>query len=101
MSTAVKAILATIEAKTEHAADVENLLCSAIELANKEAGTTTWFAVKLNATSFAIFDTFADDAGRQAHLNGDIARALLSKADEWLAKAPNIMTADVLAAKLA
>ncbi len=95
------AILANIEAKPEHAADVEALLKGAIELANKEAGTTTWFAFKLSATRFGIFDTFANDEGRQAHLDGDIAKALLGKADEWLSQAPDILMADVLAAKLA
>ena len=101
MKIANLAILATIEAKPAHAADVEALLKSAVDLADREAGTTTWFAFKLSDTRFGIFDTFADDAGRQAHLNGDIAKALLSKADEWLSQAPDIMMADVLAAKLA
>ncbi|MFT7559367.1 MAG: quinol monooxygenase YgiN [Flavobacteriales bacterium] len=100
MSQANKAILANIEAKPSHAADVEALLKSAIDLANQEAGTTTWFAFKLSDTRFGIFDTFADDDGRKAHLNGDIAKALLGKADEWLAQAPDILMADVLAAKL-
>jgi quinol monooxygenase YgiN len=95
------AILANIEAKREHAADVETLLKGAIELANQEAGTTTWFAFKLSDTRFGIFDTFANEEGRQAHLSGDIAKALLGKADEWLSQAPDILMADVLAAKLA
>ena len=99
MATISKAILATIEAKPEHAADVEALLNSAITLANQEAKTITWYAFNLGGTRFGIFDTFADDEGRQAHLNGDIAKALLGKADEWLAQAPDIMMADVLAAK--
>jgi len=94
------AILANIEAKPAHAADVEALLTGAIALANKEAGTTTWFAFKLSDTRFGIFDTFADDEGRQAHLAGDIAKALLGKADEWLSEAPDILMAEVLAAKL-
>jgi quinol monooxygenase YgiN len=96
-----KAILANIEAKPEHAAEVETLLNSAIELANQEAGTTTWFAFKLSETRFGIFDTFADDEGRQAHLDGAIAAALMSKKDQWLAQDPDILMADVLQAKLA
>jgi quinol monooxygenase YgiN len=95
------AILANIEAKPEHAGDVEALLKGAIALANQEAGTTTWFAFKLSETRFGIFDTFANEEGRQAHLSGDIAKALLGKADEWLSQAPDILMADVLAAKLA
>ena len=94
------AILANIEAKPQHAADVEALLSGAIELANQEAGTTSWYAFKLSETRFGIFDTFANEEGRQAHLNGEIAKALLGKADEWLSQAPDILMADVLAAKL-
>lgn len=95
------AILVSIEAKPAHAADVESLLKSAIDLANEEAGTTTWYAFKLTETRFGIFDTFAGEEGRQAHLAGDIAKALLGKADEWLTQAPDILMADVLGAKLA
>ena len=94
------AILANIEAKPAHASDVEALLKNAIGLANQEAGTTTWFAFKLSDTRFGIFDTFANEEGRQSHLHGDIAKALLGKADEWLSQAPDIMMADILAAKL-
>jgi quinol monooxygenase YgiN len=101
MKKATKAILARIEAKPEHASDVEALLAGAIALANQENGTTTWFSFKLNDTTFGIFDTFADNEGRDAHLNGEIANALLSKADQWLRVAPEILKADVLAAKLA
>ncbi len=94
-------ILANIEAKPEHAADVEALLTGAVDLANKEARTVTWYAFKLSGTRFGVFDTFANEEGRQAHLAGDIAQALLGKADEWLAQAPELLMADVLAAKLA
>lgn len=95
-----KAIIAHIEAKPAHAADVEALLKNAIELANQESGTTTWFAFKISETRFGIFDTFANEEDRQAHLAGEIARALLGKADEWLSQAPDILMADILAAKL-
>ncbi len=94
------AILANIDAKPAHVADVEALLKGAIELANQEAGTTSWFAFKLSDTQFGIFDTFAHEEGRQAHLAGDIAKTLLGKADEWLSQAPDILMAQVLAAKL-
>ncbi len=95
-----KAIYAHIKAKPDHVADVETLLKSALDLANQEAGTTTWFAFKFSDTQFGIFDTFANEEGRQAHLAGDIAKALLGKADEWLSQAPDILMADVLAAKI-
>lgn len=94
-----KAILASIEAKPEYAADVEALLKSAVDLANQEDGTIHWFAFQLSPTRFGIFDTFTSDECRQAHLNGEIAKALLSKADLWLSEAPEILMADVLAAK--
>ena len=100
MTQANKAILANIEAKPAHAADVEALLKSAVDLANQETGTITWFAFKLSDTRFGIFDTFTNEEGREAHLNGAIAKALLSKADAWLSQAPEIMMADVLATKL-
>ena len=99
-SQAKMAILANIEAKPEHAADVEALLKGAIDLANQEAGTITWYGFKLTETRFGIFDTFANEEGRQAHLAGDIAKALLGKADEWLSQAPDILMAEVLGAKL-
>lgn len=99
MTTIKKAILANIDAKPEHAADVEVLLNSAIDLANREAGTVHWFAFKISDTRFGIFDTFLNDDDRQAHLNGDIAKALLSKADEWLQHMPEILMADILEAK--
>jgi quinol monooxygenase YgiN len=100
MNSTKLAILANIEAKPEHAADVEALLTDAIELANQESHTVHWFAFKLTDTRFGVFDTFANEEGRQSHLSGDIAQALVGKADEWLAKAPDLFMADVLAAKL-
>ena len=100
MTQANKAILARVEAKPGKAAEVEAFLKGALPLAMEEDATTTWFALKLGPTSFGIFDTFVDDAGRQAHLQGEIASALLSKADELLASPPDIAQVDVLAAKL-
>ena len=93
-------LLARIEAKPEKADEVKGLLTSALEMANAEAQTAVWFAFQLGPTTFGIFDAFADDAGRQAHLSGPIAQALMSKADELLASPPQIDPLDVLAAKL-
>lgn len=92
-------ILALIEAKPEKAAAVSELLTGALTLANEEEQTLAWYAVQISETTFAIFDTFAHEEGRQAHLNGKIAAALISQADTLLAKAPNIMVANILAAK--
>ncbi len=69
-------------------------------MALAEGGTTAWFAVRFGPTEFGIFDVFADDAGRDAHLSGPIAQALMSKADALLASPPKIEKIDVLAAKL-
>jgi len=73
---------------------------SAEPLANDEPGTTAWFAVRFSPNTFAIFDVFSDEAGRNAHLTGRIAAALMAKANELLAEPPRIEKHDVLAAKL-
>ncbi len=93
-------LLARIEAKPEHAAQVEELLTGAVELARQESGTVAWFAFRLSPTGFGIFDTFQDEAGRTAHLNGPIAAALMEIAPTMLATAPDIQQVDVLASKL-
>ena len=94
-----KAIAAKLVAKPGKEAEVEALLTSALTLANQEPLTVTWYAVKFNENTFGIFDTFASDEGRDAHLNGQIAAALMAKADELLAEPPKIDKVDVLAAK--
>ena len=94
------ALLARLEAKPGKEDEVAALLTGALPLANAEPATTVWFALKLGPTTFGIFDAFADDAGRQAHLAGRIAAALMAKAPELLAEAPTIEPVDILAAKL-
>ena len=96
-----KALLARLEAKPGKEAAVKDLLVSAVALANQEARTTVWFALKLGPSSFGVFDAFADEDGRQAHLNGPIAQALIANAPELFSKAPQIDPVDVLGAKLA
>ena len=64
-----------------------------------QAGTTTWFAFRIGPATFGIFDTFANEAGLQAHLNGAIAKALFAKAEELFAKPPQIQQLEILAAK--
>ncbi|MGV8931340.1 MAG: putative quinol monooxygenase [Luteimonas sp.] len=93
------ALLVNIEAKTGKEAEVEALLIGALPLAQGETGTRSWYAFKSGPSTFGIFDTFDDEAGRRAHLNGEIAKALLGKADELLARPPQIDSVDVLAAK--
>lgn len=96
-----KALLARLEAKPGKEAAVKDLLTSAVALANREARTTVWFALKLGPSTFGVFDAFADEDGRQAHLNGPIAQALMANAPELLSRPPQIDPVDVLGAKLA
>ena len=100
MSQANPALLAPLEARPEKADEVAAFLRDALPLAEQEAETSTWFALRLGDTTFGIFDTFADESGRDAHLSGRIASALMQKAPELLAKDPDIRKVDVLAAKL-
>jgi quinol monooxygenase YgiN len=93
------AFVARIEAKPEKADEVASLLVGALPLAQAESGTVDWFAARTSATTFWIFDTFGSEEARQAHINGEIAAALMAKADELLAGPPEILPADILAAK--
>jgi quinol monooxygenase YgiN len=89
-----------LEAKHGQEAAVEKFLRGGLPLAQAEPATTAWFAVKLGPSTFAIFDAFPDEAGRQAHLTGPIAQALMARASELLAVPPTIEKVDVLASKL-
>jgi quinol monooxygenase YgiN len=92
-------ILARIVAKAGKEEEVAEFLESALPLAEREKTTPFWFALRFSKNEFAIFDAFADDTGRKAHLNGPIAAALMSKASELLAEPPRIDQVDLLAAK--
>jgi quinol monooxygenase YgiN len=93
------AFVARIEAKPDKAEDVAALLTGALPLAEAEPGTVDWYAARTSPTTFWIFDTFGSEDARQAHINGEIAAALMAKADELLASPPEILAADVLARK--
>jgi quinol monooxygenase YgiN len=93
------AFVARIEAKPEKAEEVAALLAGALPLAQAEQGTVDWYAARTAPTTFWIFDTFGSEEARQAHINGEIAAALMAKAEELLAGPPEILAADVLAAK--
>lgn len=93
------AFVAKIEAKPEKADEVAELLIGALPLAEAEPGTVDWYAARTAPTTFWIFDTFGSEDARQAHINGEIAAALMAKADELLAGPPEILPADVLASK--
>ncbi len=93
------ALLARVEAKPGKEADVEKFLQGALPLAQGEVATRTWYAIKIDAKTFGIFDTFDDENGREAHLGGEIAKALMANAEALLAKPPQIEKVQVLAAK--
>jgi quinol monooxygenase YgiN len=93
-------ILATLQARPGKESEVEQFLKSAVPLVEAETGTTTWFAIKIGPSTFGIFDTFKDEAGRTAHVSGEVAKALFARADELFVTAPDIKTVDVLAEKL-
>jgi quinol monooxygenase YgiN len=89
-----------LEAKPGKEQELAAFLKQGLELANQEPTTPVWFALRLGPTTFAIFDAFSDESGRQAHLNGPIAKALMMQAPNLLAAAPVIERVDVLGAKL-
>ena len=93
-------LLVRLEAKPGKEADVENFLLEGLPLAQQESLTPVWFAIRMGPTTFGIFDAFADDSGRRAHLTGQIAAALMAKAPDLLAQPPSIEQVDVLASKL-
>jgi quinol monooxygenase YgiN len=94
------ALFVRLEAKKGKENDVAKFLEKGLELANQEATTPVWFALRLGPGTFAVFDAFADEAGRQAHLNGAIAKALMASAPDLFATPPAIERIDVLGAKL-
>src|SRR5271154_3965581 len=89
-----------LEAKSGKEEAVAQFLQKGLEMANAEATTPLWFALQLGKGTFAIFDSFNDDAARQNHLNGPIAKALMANAAELLSAPPVIERADILGAKL-
>jgi quinol monooxygenase YgiN len=89
-----------LEAKPGKENEVADFLQQGLQLANQEATTPLWFALRLGPTTFAIFDAFENEAGRQTHLNGPIAKALMENAPRLLATPPVIERVEVLGAKL-
>ncbi len=93
-------LLATLKAKPGKEEELASFLKDALPLAQAEDDTIAWFATKVDETTYGIFDVFPGPEGRQAHLDGPIAAALLGRADELLSSPPDIKPIDVLAAKL-
>ena len=89
-----------LEAKPGKEEEVAAFLKQGLQMANQEPTTLLWFALRLGPTTFAIFDAFPDEAGRQTHLNGPIAKALMAHAPDLLAQPPSIERTEILGAKL-
>ena len=89
-------LLVTLEARAGKEADAEAFLKSAQPLALNEKATLKWYAIKLGPGKFGIFDTFANEAGRDAHLNGEIAKALGARTSELFAVPPQVQKVEVL-----
>lgn len=95
-----KALYVRLDAKPGFELKVEDFLASALPLVEAEPATKAWFAIKMGPATFGIFDVFPDDAGRDAHLAGKVAEALMARAGELLLTPPQIEKIDVIAAKL-
>jgi quinol monooxygenase YgiN len=93
------ALYVRLEAKPGKEADVEKFLHSGLALVQQEPGTASWYAIKMGPSTYGIFDTFRDEAGRNAHLNGQVAAALMAHAGDLLREPPRIEKVDVLASK--
>jgi quinol monooxygenase YgiN len=93
-------LLATLQARPGKEAEVEQFLRSASPLVEAEAGTTTWFAFRVGPATFGIFDTFKDEDGRSAHVNGAVAEALFARAEELFVVHPDIKPIEIIAESL-
>lgn len=94
------ALYVRLEAKPGKEQEVEAFLLGGLPLVEQEPATVAWFGLKLGPSTYGIFDAFDDEAGRNAHLNGKVAAALMAQAGELFASPPSIVKVDVLAAKL-
>ena len=94
------ALYVQLEAKPGKEQEVASFLSSARSMVNDEPDTTAWFAIRMGPTTFGIFDAFANERGREVHLQGKVASQLMSKASQLFTKAPEIRRVDVLADKL-
>ena len=88
-----------LEAKPGKEQAVADFLAAGVEMTNQEAGTPIWFALKLSPTTFGVFDAFTSEEDRQAHLAGNMAKALVSRVEEMLASPPSVELLDILAMK--
>jgi quinol monooxygenase YgiN len=94
------ALMVRLQAKEGKEAEVEKFLCDAMPVVEKESATSTWHALRLNTSTYLIFDTFPDEEARQAHLSGKVAKALEEKASELFSQPPTIEKLDIIAVKM-
>ncbi|MBC8742901.1 antibiotic biosynthesis monooxygenase [Paraburkholderia sp. UCT31] len=94
-----KALFVRLEARPGKEQAVADFLDAGLEMTNREATTPIWFALKLSPTTFGVFDAFASEEDRQAHLAGDMANSLMTRVEEMLASPPSVELIDVLAMK--
>jgi quinol monooxygenase YgiN len=94
------ALFVRLEAKAGKEAEVEDFLRGGLALVEEEPATTAWFGIRLGPSTFGIFDAFPDESGRQAHLSGKVAAALMAQASDLFSEPPSIEKCDVLAVKL-
>ena len=94
------ALYVRLEAKPGKEQQVEDFLKAGLSIVNEEPATVAWFGLRLGPSTFGIFDAFPDEAGREAHLSGKVAAALMAQADELFSEPPSIEKVDVLASKL-
>lgn len=94
------ALFVRLEAKPGKEKDVENFLLGGLPIVEEEPATIAWFGLRLGPSTFGIFDAFPDEAGRNAHLSGKVAAALMAQAGDLFSSPPAIEKVDVLAAKL-
>lgn len=93
-------LLVRLEAKPGKEKEVEDFLKAGLAMVNDEPGTTVWYGIRMGPSTFGIFDAFQDDEGRQAHLSGKAAAALMANASEMLSEPPGMEQVDVLAVKM-
>lgn len=92
-------LLATLKAKSGKEDEVKRFIEGAVDLANQESKTLTWYSFKIDSNTFGIFDTFENEEGRESHLSGEIAKALMANAERLLSEDPKIQKIDLLSSK--
>ena len=100
MANVTVALFVRMDAKPGKEAEAAAFLKSALPLVNDEPDTVAWFGIQIGPSTFAIFDAFPTEAGRDAHLSGKVAAALMEEAPDLFTGAPVIEQAEVLASKL-